>query len=294
MQLKLNKLLAWDKRIQKLKGRWRLLRWPMMIMREMERDDILLRAESLSYLTLFSLLPVITGFFILLGLFSQWGPVQGQFETALIQILQPIPPDYREVLLDFVFEYKDGYLESLKNKSLSIALVSLGILAWVAAKVFFNIENMMNVVWDAPSPRSMPKRFRNYLISSFALPLFTAVAFILPIIVGRWGIANASVLGLFDQAVSFILLVSVLSSIYRFFPNKKITWSSAWTGAFFSSVAFMISQYGLRIYFMFGTHTAYGKAAVLPIIAFFIYVFWVILMIGAEVSFVTQNERKIN
>ena len=54
---------------------------------------------------------------------------------------------------------------------------------------------------------------------------------------------------------------------------------------------FAVSNSFLSVYFKFGTQSAYGKAAVIPLVAFFIYVSWFIVMIGAEWSFILQNEK---
>ena len=56
---------------------------------EIIRDDVAIRAESLSYFTLFSIMPIVAGLFLLLSAFSQWAPVQNDFQE-LIQKLDSL------------------------------------------------------------------------------------------------------------------------------------------------------------------------------------------------------------
>ena len=84
------------------KLRFGFVRWLQMIFHEVIRDDVTIRAESLSYFTLFSILPLIAGIFLLLSFFSQWGPIQDEFQQLLGRLLQPIPEESRDSLLQFM------------------------------------------------------------------------------------------------------------------------------------------------------------------------------------------------
>lgn len=266
---------------------YRARRWAEMLYHEVLRDDVAIRAQSLSYFTLFSIMPVMAGLFLMLNFFSQWGPVQNQFQSLLGQILQPIPDDYRETLMSFILEFKDDYLAKITTKSSSIGIFALGVLIWIMAKVFFNVEDMMNRVWLSSEDRPWFERIQNFIVCAVVLPLCMIVAISLPGLLSHFGGGRASFL--LEQGLPMLLEFFGMSFLFKYFPNVRVRWKSAFYGAGFSAFLLVFANVFLKIYFKFGTETAYGKAAVLPIVAFFVYVFWMIFILGAEVSFLIQN-----
>jgi membrane protein len=299
MSLKDRKLKHLEVRIRKThqkelqsQGRWkpvyyRAVRWGEMLYHEVIRDDVAIRAQSLSYFTIFSLMPLMAGIFLLLNFFSQWGPVQNQFQSLLVQILQPIPDDYRDTLMDFILRFKDDYLANLSQKSATIGIFALGVLVWIMAKVFFNVEDTINRIWSSGSNRSWFERIQNFIICAVVVPFCILVAISLPGVISHLSGKEAGFV--VEQLLPMLLEFFGMSFLFRYFPNVRVLWRSAFWGAGFSAVLLLIANSVLKIYFRFGTETAYGKAGVLPIIAFFIYVFWMIFILGVEVSYMIQN-----
>ena len=257
-----------------------------MIRHEFSRDEIGIRAESLSYFTLFSILPLTAGGFILIGVFDQWTPVQEGFQGLITRFLQPIPDDYRADLTHFVLQFKTEYLKRIADRSSSIGIFAFTVLIWISAKVFFNIENLMNRIWNTDEQRPWFERIQNFVFCGVIAPFVTAIAITLPGMLSRF--AGVQIGLLFDQGLPSALMLLGLFVLFRFLPNTKVNSKSAFYGAAISTVLFTISSLALKIYFRFGTNTAYGKLAVLPIFAVFVYMFWVILILGAELSFLIQ------
>jgi membrane protein len=296
----------YDQTLHKLKGRirtayqaelkaktgvqrawYRSLRWCLMIQHEFSRDEIGIRAESLSYFTLFSTLPLVAGGFILMGFLGQWAPVQVGFTNLIARFLQPIPEDYRADLTAFVIQFKNEYLKHIAEQSSSIGIFALLVLVWIGGKVFFNIEYLMNRIWNTDLHRPMFERIQNFVFCGVIAPVVATIAITLPGLLGSFGGLQV---GLWlDQGLPSGLMFMGLLFVFRFLPNIKVKWKSALYGALVSTVLFTISSLALKIYFRFGTNTAYGKLAVLPIFAIFVYMFWVILILGAEISYLVQN-----
>jgi membrane protein len=271
------------------KSFWWMNRWANMLQHEFIKDDVAIRAESLSYLSLFSIMPILAGIFLLLTLFSGYEPVQHQFQYYLNNLLAPIPDEHRKDLLAFILDFKEQYLAKITQKSTSIAVFAFGVLIWISGKVFFNMENLMNRIWLVSESRPWLIRIRNLIFSSVIFPVFVLVALSLPHLIrhfyGRPGRLFAA------NVLPALTLFFGLVVLFRYFPNVKVRWPNALKGAVFSTFLFELSNYFLKYYFHFGTQTAYGKAAVLPIMAFFIYVIWLTFILGAEVSFILQNEN---
>jgi membrane protein len=271
-----------------LRGR----RYGSMLQQEFIKNDVAIRAQSLSYFTLFSILPLVTGVFLLLGFFSQWGPVQKQFETLLSGLLDSIPSDQKGVLMAFILQYKDQYLENLSQKSGTLGVFAVLVLFWIGARVFFNIESLMNRIWWVRSERPLLERIKNFVVFMVLMPLAYALVISLPRILSWLG--GRQLTAWFDQGLLGTLMFFSLLVVLKTFPNTRVAWRSAAWGAAAGTLGFVLSNSFLRIYFRLGTQTAYGKAAILPIFAFFIYVAWMIFIFAVEVSLlVDQGDRRI-
>jgi membrane protein len=298
MSVKERKLQGLDQRVLKLLSEeksakpgfqlyWvRAKTWAFMLGYEAVKNDVAIRAESLSYFTLFSIMPLMAGIFLFLSLFSQWAPVQTEFEGLLAGFLQAIPDDQRDTLMDFILQFKDEYIAKLSHQSGSIGIFALGVLVWIAGKVFFNIESLMNRIWEVRNDRRFLARIQNFVLCIVIFPIAYIAALSLPGIIEHFGQRS---LGLFlHQGIPTFIALFSLTFIFRWFPNTRVEWKSAVTGALVSTLGFAISSIVLSFYFHFGTQTAYGKAGILPVFAFFIYVAWLIFILGVEVSLLCQ------
>ncbi|MBS1959391.1 MAG: YihY/virulence factor BrkB family protein [Bdellovibrionales bacterium] len=258
-----------------------------MLQYEFVKDEIGIRAESLSYFTLFSILPLLAGAFLFVSFFSQWAPVQAGFQGLIERFLSPIPDDYRDDLMDFVVQFKDDYLQKISQNSSSLGIFAFIVLVWIGAKVYFNIENLMNRIWNTDERRSWIERIQNFILCGVIAPVAGVAVITLPTIlksatdieVGIW----------WEQGLPLIIVFLSLTFVFKFFPNTRVKWKSALGGSIAGMLMFGAANSLLQIYFRFGTNTAYGKMAAVPLLALFIYVFWMIFILGAELSFLIQH-----
>jgi uncharacterized BrkB/YihY/UPF0761 family membrane protein len=228
---------------------------------------------------------------LILGFFSQWGPVQKEFEELMSGALAAIPQEQRTYLLSFILQFKDQYLRNLSQKSGTIGVFAVLILVWIGARVYFNIESLMNRIWSVGSDRPWFERIKNFTVSMVFLPLLYALVISLPGIVGHYGDREAGIF--LDQGLLIIVIFTTLTAVLKGFPNTRVSWKSAWIGAASGTLAYSLANVVLRIYFRFGTDTAYGKAGVLPVFAFFIYVVWLIFIFSAEVSLLVERGGRL-
>jgi membrane protein len=254
---------------------------------EFLKNDVAIRAQSLSYFTLFSILPLIAGIFLILGFFSQWGPVQKEFEDLMAGLLSSIPGEQRTYLMSYILQFKDQYLENLSQKSGTIGVFAILVLFWIGARVYFNVESLMNGIWSVRRERPWFERIKNFVVSMVFLPLVYALVISLPKIVEHYG--NRQV-GLFlDQGLLILVIFATLVTVLKGFPNTRVSLRSALFGAVAGTLGYAMANGILRVYFRFGTDTAYGKAGVLPVFAFFIYVGWLIFIFAVEVSLLVER-----
>jgi membrane protein len=254
---------------------------------EFLKNDVAIRAQSLSYFTLFSFLPLIAGVFLILGFFSQWGPVQKEFEDLMAGLLSSIPGEQRNYLLSYIFQFKDQYLQNLSQKSGTIGVFAVLVLFWIGARVYFNVESLMNRIWSVRMERPWFERIKNFVVSMVFLPLVYALVISLPKIVEHYGNRQAGVF--LDQGLLIAVIFATLVAVLKGFPNTRVSWKSGLFGAVAGTMGYALANAILGVYFRFGTETAYGKAGVLPVFAFFIYVGWLIFIFAVEVSLLVER-----
>lgn len=277
----------------------RVARWAVMLYHEYVRDDVRVRAESLSYLMLFSFLPLVAGGFFIFNIFAQFGMVQEALGGFLNRFLETIPEEHREFVTDYVLKFKDAYLASLGTKSGTLGIFALFFLAWVGLKVYVNVDRTLNVIWSSERNRPWLEQARNFLVVSIVAPIVLTAALSIPLILRR-GALTHEVLdsipllsALLNWGLPLLIVVGVFAFLYRFVPVDGVRWRNALIGGLFTGATLQVANLGMNLYFRFGTQTAYGKAAVLPLIGFWIYLAWVIVILGAEVSFLLQHGRRL-
>ncbi len=267
-----------------------------MLIHEVLKDEVKIRAESLSYLMVFSLLPLIAGGFFLFNVFAQFGYVQDAMQSGIDQLLINIPEEHREILAHYVLQFKDAYWQSLSQKSSSIGVFAIFILIWVGLSTFNNIDSTLNHVWSANRQRPFFEKLRNFLVVMVLAPLVLISTLSIPLILQKVdiGIFLSQQLPLVPFLINMLLfpflgwLTFIL--IYRFIPVTQVRWKSAVVGGLFSMAALTLVNYGMRLYFKYGTNSAYGKAAIAPLVLFWMYLIWFVLILGAEVSYLMQTE----
>ncbi len=270
----------------------KLRRWGYMVYREITKNDISIRAESLSYYTLFSIFPLLAGVILVLGLFARIGPVDQEFQKALGDGLRSLPDEDRERVVSFVLKFRDYYSQKLNESSFPIAAAAIGAMILVAGKVYYNVEELLNQIWRVSEDRPIHCRIRNFFLCVVILPLSYAIAVSLPALLGHLPGTETISLWLSSGLPALIAFLS-LGLLFRYAPNTKVSWKSAFIGAFVTTVGSWIGNFLVSIYFKFGTTTVFGKAAVFPILAFFMYVSWLIFMVGVEVSYLIEREEEL-
>jgi membrane protein len=277
-----------------------LWRWALLLYHEYVRDDVRVRAESLSFLMLLSLLPLIAGGFFVFSLFSQLEMVQDALQDLVQRFLSTIPVEHRTFVADYVLEFKDAYLRSIAKKSGTLGIFALGSLVYVAMSTFHNVDRMLNAIWASDRERSMLETLRNFLVTAVVVPVVLIAALSLPQILRRsmegaaWGNSvSGGVLAVLHWGLVPALIFTTFLAMYRLIPMRHVSWKSAAVGAVFTTVGLSLVNALMGIYFKYGTTSAYGKAAVVPLIAFWVYVVWIVVLLGAELSYLIQNARDI-
>jgi membrane protein len=91
--------------------------------------------------------------------------------------------------------------------------------------------------------------------------------------------------------VSFVLLVGVLAAFYRAIPNTRVRWGAALTGAVTVALLLTANNYVQFLYLrrVLLAKSLFGSLGIIPVLMFGLYVFWMIVLIGGQISYAVQN-----
>lgn len=262
-----------------------LQNWPWMetlrTLRERFREDRLgLTAGSLTFTTLISLVPLVT---VMLALFTAF-PLFGRFQAALQKyFLQALVPDTiaRPVL---------SALTQFAAQANRLGTVGLVILVLTALALMLTIDRTLNAIWRVRKPRPMTQRVLVYWAAVTLGPLALGVSLSITsyFISASKGIVSdvPGVLTVVLNTVQFALLAGGIASLFHYIPNTHVQWRHALAGGVFVALSFELAKRGLAWYLASVPtyRTMYGAFATVPILLIWIYLAWVIVLLGAVIA----------
>jgi membrane protein len=250
-------------------------------LRERFREDRLgLTASSLTFTTTIALVPFIT---VALAVFTAF-PMFAKFQDVLQKwLIESLVPDNiaRQVL---------GYLNQFAGKASKLGVVGLLALLGTALALVFTIDRTLNNIWRVRTSRPFAQRVLIYWAAITLGPVLLAVSlsmtsYAISFSKGLVGAMPGGVSVLLE-VLQFALMAAGMAALFRYVPNTHVRWGHAWIGGLFVSAGIELSKNGLALYVSsVPTYSAvYGAFATLPILLVWIYVVWVIVLLGAALT----------
>ena len=268
----------------------RQIRMIILAFRGYNEDRCLLRASSLTFYTLLSIVPVAAMFF---GVAKGFG-----FEKRLESQLFERFPGQEEVLSQ-VIRFSNSLLEQTRGGV--IAGIGLLVLFWSVLKVLGHIEMALNDIWEIKTQRSWGRKFSDYLSIMLISPILvlmsgSATVFITTQVTQIT--QQVDLLGIVSPLISFllkflpyVLIWALFTILYIIMPNTKVQFKAGLLGGIVAGTLYQIAQ-GAYISFQIGAakyNAIYGSFAALPLFLMWVQISWWIVLFGAELSFANQN-----
>lgn len=289
--------LVWDTDRENL-PRWlrpllTSLRIGHLLVRDLMEGQLTLRSMSLVYTTLLAMVPLLALSFSVLKGFG----VHNQIEPVLLNFLQPLGERGVEItqrIIEFVDNIKVGVLGAL----------GLGLLVYTVISLLQKIERAFNYTWRVSENRPFAQRFSDYLSVILIGPVlvFTAIG-ITAAVSGAELVRQATDIEavsvaakFFGKLVPYLLIIVAFTLIYIFVPNTKVKFKSALIGGIVSGLLWETTGWGFTTFVVSSTrYTAiYSAFATLILFMIWLYVSWLILLIGCSVAFYHQNPAHRN
>lgn len=252
------------------------------------KDKIQIRASALSYYTLLSIVPLLAMIFAV----AQGFGMKDRLNTILTKNLAG-----QEELLTVLLQFVERYLGHINSGY--IAGIGVVILFWSVMKVLGNIESSFNNIWQIKKSRMISRQFTDYISILVIAPVFLIIA----------SSFNVSQLSSISSSIPFlhyldsvlkVVLVTVISYtliwfvftlIYIIVPNTKVNFIPALAGGIIAGTMFQLLQWGyVNFQSKLTSYGAiYGTFAALPLLMMWLEFSWLIVLLGAEISYAYQN-----
>jgi membrane protein len=243
-------------------------------------DHMGLTASSLTFTTSIALVPFFTVALAVFTAFPMFSKLQGALQSWLIQSL--IPDNIARQVL--------GYLTQFTQQANKLGVAGLAVLLGTAITLILTIDRTLNGIWRVKKPRPLAQRVLIYWAAITLGPLILAASLALTSYVlsasrGLVGALPISLRFLLD-VVQFLLVAGGMAALYRYVPNTYVKWSHAWAGGVFVAAGIELSKKVLALYLdLVPTYSlVYGAFATLPILLVWIYVSWVVVLMGAVIA----------
>lgn len=262
-----------------------LQRWPwydtLRTLRKRFREDNLgLTAGSLTFTTLIALVPLVTVTLAIFSAFPMFASFQAALEKYLLQALVP------EAIARPVLKS----LTMFAGKARTIGTAGLVVLTVSALALVLTIDRTLNRIWRVREKRPFGQRVLVYWACITLGPLVAGVSLTLASYAlsasQGWAQGLPGGVGLLLDVLEFALLAATMAGLFHYVPNAPVRWAHAWAGAIFVAVAMELAKRGLAWYLkeVPSFSAIYGAFATLPILLLWIYLVWVVVLLGAVVA----------
>ena len=268
----------------------RQLRIIILALRGFDEDQCMLRASSLTFYSLLSIVPIIAMIFGISKGFGLEKRVQTELETAF--------QGQQDVLEEIV-----AYADRLLNNTSGGLVAGLGVvlLFWAIIKILGSIEGSFNHIWGVKKGRHLGRKFSDYLSFMLISPVLLVMAGSITVFITSQvtsltqRIEAISVLApLILFALKFLPYAVIwlsFSFVYFWMPNTRVRLSSCVIAGIAAGTLFQLTQW-FYIHFQIGAakyNAIYGSLAAWPLFLVWLQISWLIVLFGAEISFAHQN-----
>jgi len=264
------------------------LRYIYAVARDFFSGQLTLRAMSLVYTTLLSIVPLIAFSFSLLKGFGY----HKELEKYLYTLAEPLG--------DQGLEYAEQMMMLVNNINGSVlGGVGLAFLIFTAVSMVQKIEASFNYVWYVTKPRNFSRRFTEYVFVLLIGPLVMAIALGMITTLQDDAVVqelmhNEAIGPLFTASgklMPFMMIIGMFTFLYWFMPNTKVNLRSALAGGIaggflWATVSVIFTAF---IAGSARTQAIYASFAIAIVTLIWLYLNWLILLVGSQLAFYHQN-----
>ncbi len=268
-----------------------ILRYPYALVRDILRGQLTLRAMSLVYTTLLSIVPLLAlSFSVLKGL-----GYHEDLEPVLFSFLEPLG-------VDRAYEITARVMDLVNNvRGTVLGSIGFVFLLYTVISMVQKVEESFNFIWRVEQPRSFTRRFSEYVSVIVIGPaaIITAFGLIAAFRNTSWmqKIETYEPFGtmfvVLGAVTPYLIVTGVFTFLYGFIPNCSVRFRAALTGGLFAGALWATAGIIFTSFVAGSTLRVviYASFAIAIVALIWLYVSWLVLLLGAQLSFYVQNPQ---
>ena len=290
----------WSEKLEQKPGWQRALfsglRYAYVVLDDLARGELTLRAMSLVYTTLLSLVPLMAVSFSVLKAF---GMHNKQLEPVLLQFLAPLGEQGTQITSQII-----GFIDNVKIGVLGTFGIAL--LFYTAISLIQKVEGTFNYIWRLDQHRSIGRRFADYGSVMLIGPLLVFSALGLSASVLSGGLAQRisnyvpfvqELLAFLTAATPYAMIIGAFTFFYMFIPNTRVKFKAALIAGVVSGFLFQSLGWGFGSVVVSasdsGTYAIYSGFAVVILFMIWMYISWLTLLVGSSIAFYVQHPEYV-
>ncbi|MCK5519498.1 MAG: YihY/virulence factor BrkB family protein [Candidatus Marinimicrobia bacterium] len=257
-------------------------------------DSCFERASSLAYITIISLIPLLVLFFSVVSILGLYKEMISYIHETLLPF---VVPEFQDQLIEIITDYISPTAFTGQGSGIINLLAIVGLIL-SATGVLIMAERIFNQIWRVKETRSYVQKITAFWVILTTSPFLILASVYLADYFGPTDEWINQVSGhfalfkiLYDQFVVLLVSFIAFSLLLIFTPSIRVKYRAAAIGGLVSAILWEISKKGFYFYIInIGTVTNfYKQIATLPLFLLWVFLTWIIILFGAEVSYTYQN-----
>jgi membrane protein len=262
------------------------------ILVSIKKDNVFMVATALAYKSLVALVPILA---ICLSIVAMLEQRPSHVEAGQAVEAVSYSENFLQVLLDKIPEFggKEDLINSVRkfaDNARAIAGVSFVLLFFTAYSLLGSIEQAFNDLWQVKEKRPFLSKFSAFLCTLLTVPVLMSLSVYFST---RLGLDSTSTAGQVASVVGSVIVTQIaMAAMFYLLPNTPVRLKAALAGGFICGLCIEVAKFGFQIFAMYvGANYAriYGPLLAFPFFLMWLLMVWVLVMLGAEITFVMQN-----
>lgn len=265
-----------------------LLRFANRVLHRFIADKCIQRASALAYASLLATVPMVALIFSVFTSFQAFASVSDHLSNTLLDYL--LPTSQQAV---------QAYLSTVADKTTALSVFGVLGLLFTATALLNTIEEAFNTIWRITRARALLSKFITFWATLTLAPILigasisiTSYFAALPVL--RHVAEGASYIGQTPFLLPWLMSSLAMATLYSVLPNTSVPFRYAMIGGLISGALFEWAKFGFAFYVteIANYERLYGALSTLPIFLIWLYLIWVIVLVGAEIAFCLQHPEQ--
>ena len=265
------------------------LRYVYALLRDLASGDLGLRVMSLVYSTLFAIVPIVAVAFAVLKAFGY----HRELEPVLFELLRPLGEQAYDLTARIM-----SFVENVQGTILGT--LGFAFLLYTVVSMIQKVEAALNFVWHVDRPRSLARRLTEYIIVMLIGPVVAVFAMVmLASFEASEAVARLEGFATGESGrihfAPYLLMIGLFLFIYVYMPNTRVRLGAALIGAVAAGIlwAAVGALFTRIVVYSTRTMAMYAGFAIVLLFLLWLYLSWLILLLGAQLSFYMQHPEHL-